>query len=69
MAHGSSASVTILNVTPSLGALFSAVRMSCHFLPLNASSGRSIRLSSATCTLCQPRASVTSAVALVQEKM
>ena len=54
---------------PSLGALFSAVRMSCHFLPLNSRVGRSIRLSSATCTLCQPSASVTSAVARLQEKM
>jgi hypothetical protein len=52
-----SASVTIRNVMPSLVARLRAVRMSCHFLPRNARSGRSTMVSSATWTRFAPTAS------------
>ena len=52
--NGSSARVVGRNVMASLFALFIAERTSCHFLPLNASPGRSMIVSSAICTVRQP---------------
>ena len=52
---------------PCLPALFNAERTSCHDLPRNCRSGRSTRVSSATCTRCQPSARVASAVSSVAE--
>ncbi len=50
-------------VMPALPALFRAVRMSCHFLPVNARSASGTTVSSATWTESQPSISAWSRTA------
>ncbi len=46
-------------VMPTFAALFSAVRTSCHFLPVNTRPGNGNTVSSATCTELHPSSVVT----------
>jgi hypothetical protein len=52
-------------VIPAFAARFSAVRTSCHFFPVNVSSGNGSTVSSATCTELQPSASQAARVSSV----
>jgi len=65
--NDSSRSWTMRKETSDLAARLIAVRTSCQALPLNCSVGRSMTVSSATCTCRQPSASTWGMISSVAE--